>query len=189
MKKLLFAALYLLPVTLFAQSMSDKAVKADNYTILRLLMVNQQGEILLAKYKTGWLTPSLRYNENQSIKGALDSLARAFGYEVTVPQLRAMVTFQFDFKPVVSIRTHYAAHISGGKLKSPKDVAEVKWVSKKEAEMLMSLPETQAVDAIRVTTMQILNHPETIWGGSFWVPETGTACTMLEPFYPVGSSK
>ncbi|SKA48381.1 hypothetical protein SAMN04488128_1124 [Chitinophaga eiseniae] len=189
MKKLFFVVLYLLPVMLFAQSTPDKAVKADNYTILRLLMINQQEEILLVKYKTGWLTPSLRYNENQSIKGALDSLAREFGYEITVPQLRAMVTFQFDFKPVVSIRTHYAAHVSGGKLKSPKDVAEVKWVSRKEAETLMSLPGTEAVDAIRLTTMQILNHPETIWGGSFLVPETGTACRMPEPFYAVGRSK
>jgi len=34
-----------------------------------------------------------------------------------------MAAFQFDFKPVVSIRMHYAGHISGGTLKSPKDVA------------------------------------------------------------------
>ncbi len=189
MKKLLFVFLFLLPGMLFAQSSPDKAVKADNYTILRLLLMNQQEEILLVKYKTGWLTPSLRYNENQSIKGALDSLAKEFGYEITTPQLRAMVTFQFDFKPVVSIRTHYAAHISKGSLKSPKDVAEVKWVSRKEAEQLMSLPETLAVDAIRITTMQILNHPESIWGGSFLVPETGTACKVLEPFYAIGRSK
>ncbi|RBL90042.1 hypothetical protein DF182_26590 [Chitinophaga flava] len=172
-----------------AQSIPDKAAKADNYTILRLLMINQQNEILLAKYKTGWLTPSLRYNENQSIKGALDSLAREFGYEIAAPQLRAMVTFLFDFKPVVSVRTHYAAHISAGKLKLPEDIAEAKWVSRKEAEKLMSLPETQAVDAIKTTTMQILNHPETIWGGSFLVPKTSTTCKMTEPFYPIGMSK
>jgi len=53
----------------------------------------------------------------------------------------------------------------------------------------MLLPETQAVDAIRLTTLQVLNHPESIWGNAFLVPEIGTTCKMSEPFYSIGSSK
>ena len=47
--------------------------KADNYTIQRLIIFNDQNDILLEKGIAGWMTPALRSNENQSLKEGFES--------------------------------------------------------------------------------------------------------------------
>ena len=139
--------------------------KADNYTIQRLLVFNDKKEILLEKGRNGWMTPSIRSNENQSLKEGLDSLAKVIGITVKFGRLAGVYTYKFNGLPdhkEVSYRTHYTAKYLGGQLIQPKQPnREYKWFSVKTA------TDSISNEALRAETKQIIKFPKSVWGGSF----------------------
>lgn len=139
--------------------------KVDNYTIQYLIVLNEKGEMLLQKNKSGWHTLALRSNENQSIKEALDSLANSIGLTIHSLKLAALYTYKFEGLPdhkAVSFRTHYTAKLKTGKLiqSFPSD-RELHWVPVKEA------LEKITFESLKLETSQILKRPETIDGRFF----------------------
>lgn len=139
--------------------------KADNYTIQRLLIFNDKKEILLERGRNGWMTPSLRSNENQSLKEGLDSLAKLIGITIKIGRLAGVYTYKFKDLPdhkEVSYRTHYTAKYLGGELIQPKQPdREYKWFPVKTA------TDSISNEALKAETNQIIKFPKTVWGGSF----------------------
>lgn len=167
----------------------ETAKKADNYTIQRLIVFNNTRQILLEKNKNGWMTPALRSNENQSLKEGLDSLAHAMGISIKIIKLAGVFTYKFKGVPdhkEVSYRTHYTANFINGNLIQPKQSdKEYKWLNAKEALELIGN------EALKAETSQIINHPDTLWGGSFLISYNGDeleSIKMTEGFYSLSGN-
>lgn len=158
--------------------------KTDNYTVLYLIILNENGEVLLQKNRAGWHTLGVRSNENQSVREALDSLANSIGLTIQSVKLAGLYTYKFEGLPdhkEVSFRTHFTAKFKSGKLIQPNDVdREYRWTSIKEA------MEKITFESLRLETSQILKNPETIWGGSFliiWKDDKFIGSRVLEEPY------
>ncbi|OSY88233.1 hypothetical protein WH52_05485 [Tenacibaculum holothuriorum] len=184
MKKILiFIALFFV-AKLFAQETGN-----DSYTIQRLIIFNNKGEVLLQKHANGWMTPALRHNTETSTKKGLFNLASNFGLKVSNPQLQGVFMYFHSDHKKPSFRQHYSCDLKGGKIKIPKGALDVQWFSKDEAIEKMLLPEAKIVTAVGEMTKHILNYPTIIWGGSYLlVKEKGkkTKSEVIENFYPIG---
>lgn len=163
--------------------------KTDNYTIQRLIIFNNEKEILLEKGKNGWMTPALRSNENLSLKEGLDSLAKAIGVSIKIIKLSGVYTYKFKGLPdhkEVSYRTHYTARYISGNLTQPRQPdREYKWFNIKEA------LENISNEALKAETSQIIKYPETLWGGSFlytYTNDTLESLKMTEDFYSLSGN-
>jgi hypothetical protein len=162
--------------------------KTDNYTIQRLIVFNVKKEILMQRNKFGWFTPSIRSNENQSLKEGLDSLAKAIGIVIEPIKLVGIFTYKYDGLSdhigLVSYRTHYKTKYISGELKQykdPKDSTRLyKWMPIKEA------LEAIGMQALKEETTQIILYPKKIWGGSFLLSyknDVLQSIKKLEEFY------
>ncbi|MFK7936502.1 MAG: NUDIX hydrolase [Saprospiraceae bacterium] len=153
----------------------------DNFTINRLIIVNDNNEVLMMREKHVWATPSFLYNERQYVKEGLDSLANAYGVKIENLQLHGHFSFKYDYHSYATLRNYYVARYVSGEIKVPEGMNEVKWMPAAEA------IEQNSVTAIKQITRQIMNHPNTVWGGSFMVSHVGDdhPTKMVEDFYPL----
>ncbi|WP_157510991.1 NUDIX hydrolase [Frateuria sp. Soil773] len=177
----------LLPV---AGRAADQPRSYDNYTIQRLILLNDKNEILLEKHPAGWMTPSLRSNREVSTLAALDDLAEKMGVSITQPRLAAIYLYIFDGLPDhkgASFRQHYVAHLKSGTVRqTEKDQAgpaERRWVSLAQARELIDM------DPLKRETFQVLDHPEKLWGATYvlkFKDDKMQEIEVAEDFYPLG---
>ncbi len=152
-----------------------------NFAVHRLIILNDNNEILMCREKQVWATPSYVYKDRQYIKESLDSLAKAYGLEISAPKLRGQFSYKYDYHPYATLRHYYVARYSKGAVKLPAGLDEVRWMPIDKA------IKANTVTSIREITQQILRFPEKIWGGSFLVSQEGDEhpTTMVEAFYPL----
>lgn len=171
---------------------ADRDRKLDNFTLQRLLILNDAGEILMEQAdvlegqgKPSWYPPSLYSNTRQSISEAMDSLALSHGIKISKPELRAYTTYKFTYHEQVSFRSYYVARYVAGDLNKPTEALTMKWLP--VAEVLPLIP----VESIRLITKQVLEFPKNVWGGSFLISENGELheTQVLEGFYPLFGAK
>lgn len=180
---------YLLIILLFSgTNVFAQAAEVDSYTIQRLIIYNQNGEILLEKHKNGWMTPALRHSSRTTIKDGLESLASEFGLTISPPKLAGNFMFISEYKPSSSFRQHYTAKLVDGELELPNGKLDAGWFSPHKAIKLMSLPDAKLVGAVGEMTEQVLNYPHVIWGGTFtlWKENDVTIYKASEHFYSIG---
>ena len=160
----------------------------DSYTIQRLIIFNENGEILLQKHENGWMTPALRHNTEVTTNKALLNLATEFGLKVSTPQLQGIFMYFHSDHKKPSFRQHYSSKLIAGKIKVPKDILNVKWFSPNEAVEKMLSPEAKIVKSVGESTKQIFDYSNIIWGGSYMLIKGGdkTKSEMIENFYPIG---
>ncbi|WP_109436036.1 MULTISPECIES: nuclear transport factor 2 family protein [Aquimarina] len=188
MKKIAFILLLIVQV-----SLAQEKNKIDNYTVQRLLIFNENNEVLLQNNEYGWSTPGIRNNTRQSIKESLDSLASKFGLKISEHQLKGLFTYKYEFKNEVSYRSHYSAKMNGGILKTPSDMKQAEWFSISEAIEKISNPKTGvSVRSFSEMTTQIFKFPEMLWGGSYLLYQDANGVVrdrkVLEPIYPLGKT-
>ncbi len=183
MKKiLLLSFIILLGLKSFAQETGN-----DSYTIQRLLIYNEKGEILLEKNDFGWMTPALRHNSKTTIIDGLNDLASEFDLKISSPKISGIFMFMSDYKPISQFRQHYSCSIVDGQLKVPENKKDAQWFTVSKAIEMMSLPDTKAPLVIRDMTKQLLYYPEIIWGGTFLLSkkEGKISYKTTENFYPL----
>ena len=182
----LISFLALLGVKSFAQDTGK-----DTYTIQRLIIYNQNGEILLEKHKNGWMTPALRHNSKITTNKGLNNLASEFGLRISSPKLAGIFMFISEYKPQSSFRQHYVSTLMDGDLKLPEGKLDATWFKPYKAIEMMSLPDTRLIFAVRDMTEQILNYPEIVWGGTFtlWKENGKTKYKTTENFYPIAEKE
>ena len=181
MKNLIYILLTCL--VLFGQETGN-----DSYTIQRLIIYNQKGEILLEKNDFGWMTPALRHNSKVTINEGLENLAADFGLKISKPKLSGIFMFITDYKPISQFRQHYSCIYQEGELKVAKNKSKAQWFSINKAIEMMSLKDTKAPFVIRDMTQQILYFPEIIWGGTYDLSRKTGKLTYKtkEGFHPIG---
>ncbi|MFK7809551.1 MAG: hypothetical protein AB8F74_17235 [Saprospiraceae bacterium] len=185
MNKILLLALVLLTSgELFSQE-----TISDSYTIQRLIILNENGEVLLEKHKNGWMTPALRHNNKVTTNDGLKNLASSFGLNISTPKLAGIFMFVSEYKPQSSFRQHYVCKTIDGKLILPEEKLDVQWFAPHKAIEMMSLPDAKLIGAVGDMTEQILQYPEIIWGGTFtlWKEEGVTQYKVTENFYPIAN--
>ena len=52
--------------------------RTNNFTVQRLIIINDNNEVLMSREEYVWATPSLVYTERQYLKDGLDILASAY---------------------------------------------------------------------------------------------------------------
>ena len=168
-------------------SVIGNAQNTDSYTIQRLIIFNDQGEILLEQHKNGWMTPALRHNTKTGVNEGLHHLASEFGLTISTPRLAGVFMFIPEYKPESSFRQHYTCKLVDGELQLPESKLDAQWLSPHKAIDMMSLSDTKLIFAIRDMTKQVLLYPEVIWGGTFdlWKEEDKTMYKISEHFYPM----
>jgi hypothetical protein len=184
---LLLSIIILVGLKSFAQETGN-----DSYTIQRLIIFNEKGEILLQKYENGWMTPALRHNTEVTTNEGLLNLATDFGLKVCTPQLQGIFMYFHSDNKKPSFRQHYSSKLISGELKTPEGILNAKWFSPSEAIEKMLIPEAKIITAVGDMTKHILNYPTIIWGGSYLlIKEEGkkTQSQVIENFYPIGINK
>jgi len=177
----------LLVTSLFSckESQAQHQDPTHNFTVKRLIIVNENNEMLMCKEEYVWATPSLVYNERQYTKEALDSVASAYGVKIKDIRLHGQFSYKYDYHPYATLRNYYVAKYVSGKLKVPENMDGAEWMPVQEA-----IKKT-TVTSIKEITKQIIEFPDVVWGASFMVSRTkGDHPTkIVEPFYPLFTSK
>jgi len=153
----------------------------QNFAVHRLIILNDNNEMLLVKEQQVWATPSYVYKERQFLKESLDSLAHAYGLKISNLKLHGQFSYKYDYHPYSTLRHYYVAQYVSGQIKTPVGMDQVKWMPVPQA------IEMNTVNSIREITQQIIQFPDTIWGGSFLVSHVGDEhpTKMVEAFYPL----
>ena len=178
MKKILLLLLFILMG-------NSQDTNRDSYTIQRLIIFNNNGDILLEKHQNGWMTPALRHNNKLTINEGLEKLAIEFGLKISAPKLSGIFLFISDYKPQSSFRQHFIANVVDGKLVTPKSKLDAQWFSPKKAIEMMSLPDAKLIFAVRDMTQLILENPDKVWAGSYtlWKENNKTKYQISEKYY------
>ncbi len=180
MKNYLFLLLLVaLPACTQQEPASQKP--KENFIVNRVLIVNEQDEILMVMEQDVWAAPSFLYNKRQFLKESIDSLANAYGVKIASPKLHGQFSFKYDYEPYATIRNYYVARYLSGNIRIPEPMEEAKWVPSEQAIAM------NTVTAIKQITRQIITYPNVVWGASFLVSHEGDThpTKMVEDFYPL----
>ncbi|WP_299442692.1 NUDIX hydrolase [uncultured Aquimarina sp.] len=173
--------LCLVMVCLLSCNTNEHQGSTHNFTVQRLIILNDKNEILMSREESVWATPSLVYNKRQFLKEGLDSLSNAYGIKVTDLELRGQFSYKYDYHPYATLRNYFVARYVSGELTVPNGLAEAKWIPVDQA------IEKNTVTSIKEITKQIMEFPNVVWGGSFMVSHVGDEhpTKMVESFYPL----
>ena len=150
----------LVSISVFGQ---NQKVVPTNQTIIRLTIIKDTNKILMRETEYGWMTPAIYFKEKQNIQEITDSLANTYGIKIKNLNLNGLFTYKYKFKPTADFRQLYTAKYESGDLKSTIGKEKLSWIPIEEA--LIKLGST--VQSLEDMTRQIIEYPETLWGGSF----------------------
>ena len=178
-KVVILFALVLMYNPLLAQSEDNSE---PNTTIIRLLILNDNGEVLLKKATIGWIIMDKVYDQRQTLNEAINSLSNKYGVSISKPELKGVFTYKFGFNNSSSIRQIYVAKSMTNELPKNRNV-EFYWAPKDEAVEKLSV----TVPSLGEMVEQILDYPQVVWGGSFLVErENGKIISeQTEDYYPI----
>lgn len=154
---------------------------SNNITVKRLIVLNDQNEVLMGKVEGGWYTLSHVYNKTQYVNEAMDSLANDYGIKIKDLELRGYFSYKYEYHPYSTLRSFYVAKYVSGNIKPSGEAEEMKWMPIAEA------IEKTPVESMKLGTEQILKYPDTLWGASFMVYRKGEHhhARLEEDFYPL----
>ncbi len=161
-------------------------LRKDNFTVLRVIIMNSENQILMVNDQGFWGMPWVNLTKRQFLKEAIDSMAMEYGIILSDIELRGQFCFKYDYKPNVTFRNYYVAQYKSGEIKIPKNTIESKFEKVDWVEIPDAI-ERNGNTGIREITRQIVNNPDVIWGGSFMVSHTDDdhPTKMVENFYPL----
>ncbi len=181
MKKTIFLFSVILSIHFQVFSQSVHQDPTHNFTVQRLLILNNEGEMLMCREKHVWVPLSFVFEDRQYVRESLDSLAMAFGLQIKDIELRGQFSYKYDYHPQATLRNFYVARLVKGEVETPSGMDEVKWLKVDEA------IDINTVSSIKLICQQIMGNPNIVWGGSFMVSHVGDdhPTKMVEDFYPL----
>ena len=175
MKRMIFLMLFIGIYTLsFGQS------KTDNYSFFKLIVTNEQGEILLVGSNEELEVTGSRYNDTLSIKEFNNWMGDRMGIKIKNIRLRGLLTFHYDWRSNPTLMHYYTAEYESGELVLPEGCEKIEWVDIKKTADFISYDEMNRI-------IQKINECEYLFGGSFRIwkdPITEKRKSeFIEPFY------
>ena len=178
-KAFLLFIIVLMSNSLLAQSKDNPE---PNTTVITLIILNDNGEVLIKRATIGWITIGAFYEQRQTLNEVIASLSNKYGVSISKPELKGVFTYKFGFNNSLSVRQLYVAKSTTTELPKNKKV-EFHWVPKDEAiEKFKS-----TVPSFGEMIEQILDYPQVVWGGSFLINRENEKKTseQTEDFYPI----
>lgn len=157
--------------------------KADISTFHRLVVLNDQQEILMVKIKDVdfWVTPGWYQDDDTDIQQGLQQLAADHGIRIDTPKLSGIFTLRGADNKIFSLRNLYVAHAQEMELTLPDNIAEARWEPLPKALKLMTFPH------INLMLAHTLKHPNQVWSGSIqrFKENQDFKAKVVTPFYPL----
>jgi hypothetical protein len=153
-----------------------------NNTVIRLIVINENGEILMRETKNGWMTPATYYKKRETINESINGMLKNYGIEIRKPNLVGLFTYKYEFKNTSDVRLFFIAKYLKGDLISTHENEKRYWIKKDEAIKKL----TATVSSLGEITKQVLDNSETITGGSFLLNKDENwklSSKMIEEFY------
>ncbi len=177
----------LLAASFIAQAEAEP-VSEPNYTTQNLIIYNEQGQVLLQRNFMGWSTPGWRYDDRVTLTEGLHQLAGRYGVKITDLRLAGLFTYRYTYTPAMSTRSHYSARLASGTPKAPQGFEELRWFSPSDAVAAIGDDSQRSPQALVQLNRQMLENPETIWGGAFHIRQEDERylSEMTEPFHAWG---
>ncbi|WKN42570.1 NUDIX hydrolase [Tunicatimonas pelagia] len=135
--------------------------KTDNYSFMKLYVVNESDEVLLVKWEGEWELAGSRYNDPLSVTAFLDRMAADMGVTIQNHKLCGVYTQRWQGAPYLTLMQYYQATYAGGELKVPDDCTDIRWFSYEKA--LEVIPYENMKRMMR----EIREHPGRIIGAAF----------------------
>lgn len=171
-------------IVLISNSLLGQAKKNSdqNTNVVTLIILNDNGEVLIKRATIGWITIGTFYEQRQTLNEVIDSLSNKYGVSISKPELKGVFTYKFGFNNSLSIRQFYVAKSTTNDLPKNKNV-EFHWAPKDEAIEKFSV----TVPCLGQMVEQILDYPQVVWGGSFLINRENEKRTseQIEDFYPI----
>ena len=170
----------------------SSALAADaedpNYTTQNVMILNEEGQILMQRNFMGWSTPGTRYDKRLTIEESLADLAGQYGVQLCDIRLAGLFSYRYSYTPAISTRSHYFARSAGGSARPPKGFDELRWVDRDKVIGLMASDTQKAPPALVELTRKMIQEPGQIWGGAFSIWQEGDLyrSRMVQPFYALG---
>ncbi|GAA0721430.1 hypothetical protein GCM10009430_22690 [Aquimarina litoralis] len=183
MKKYILVVAILLTIQFTnAQSKIDED---RNTSVISLVILNDNGDVLIKKATIGWITIGAFYEKRHTINEVIDSISNKYGVSITKPNLKGVFTYKYDFNNSLSIRQVYVAKSTTNDLPTNKNV-EFRWAPKEEA--IEKFKNT--IPSLGEMIAQVIDYPEVVWGGSFLIKkENGKKTSIItEKFYPISDA-
>ena len=176
--------LYLALILVFVFDFSfgqDTEKPLDNYTIKRLLVCNDNDELLVVKYNGRWNVPALRYNQRESINQALYNLAKDMGIVITAPKVGGIFSFTYGFNDRAALRMFYVTTYKSGTIKTKLKWDAIKWIHKDD---FMRMKDE---DVYSLMAAKVVEDTSTLWGGAFFLFRENEKLkySITEDFYPI----
>lgn len=171
------------PLSVAAENAED-----PNYTTQNVMILNDQGQILMQRNFMGWSTPGTRYDKRLTIEESLADLAEKYGVQVCDIRLAGLFSYRYSYTPAISTRSHYYVRLAGGSARPPKGFDELRWVDRDKVVGLMASETQKAPPALVELTRKMIEEPDRIWGGAFSIWQEGDLykSRMVQPFYTLG---
>ncbi|WP_299896691.1 nuclear transport factor 2 family protein [uncultured Aquimarina sp.] len=183
MKKYILVVAILLTIQFTnAQSKIDED---RNTSVISLVILNDNGDVLIKKATIGWITIGAFYEKRHTINEVIDSISNKYGVSILKPNLKGVFTYKYDFNNSLSVRQVYVAKSTTNDLPTNKNV-EFRWAPKEEAiEKFKS-----TIPSLGEMIAQVIEYPEVVWGGSFLIKKENKkkTSTITENFYPISDA-
>lgn len=132
--KVISLMILFIPLVLFSQ-------KKGNSHFFKLMVFNENQEILLINFDGSWEIPGARYTDNSTIPVFVDSMSKDHGIETKNTQLAALVTFHHEIRDYPTMMFYYRTQYLSGDLSTPSWGLDVKWFSVEDAYELIPYQE------------------------------------------------
>lgn len=122
------------PLAIFGQN-------EGNSHFFKLIVLNENNEILLINFDGSWEIPGARYSSNNTIPNFVDKMADDHGITIEKTNLEALVTFHHQVRDFPTMMFYYRAQYVSGNLVTPSWGEDVKWFSFEKAYALIPYEE------------------------------------------------
>lgn len=117
------------------------AQNSGNPHFFKLIIQNEQKEILLIKYEGAWEVPGSRYKGSKTITEFVEDMGQKHGVVIDDIQLKALVTFHHEIRNYPTMMFYFKAEYRSGELIIPSWGEDVAWYSLEEAYEFIPFPE------------------------------------------------
>ena len=166
---------YIFILTVFLYSLQSFA-QQDNYSFIKLIVLNNNDEVMLVKWNGAWEIPGTRYNQPITISKQIDTLAAEHGIFVQNKKLNGLFTFEYENRPILTIMHYYTAFYEKGNFTIPKSCEDIGWFTIEKALSIIPYQE------MKLIISKIIKNKNNLWGGGIKKWNDGNI-EFLEEFY------
>ncbi len=154
--------------------------QGTNRNYFKLCILNDKNEVLLVEYKGTWELIGGEYNSTITLGEYVDKLAMTSNVKVKDTRLRGLFSVYFNEMKKPYVYHYYSARYKSGKMKTPDDCSDAKWVDINEARNIIDYKDM-------LWMYETILQSENLWGGSYRITkdrEKGTRSieTIVEYF-------